>query len=130
MQYTSQQYAQVLHELIDGVDQKQALTMCEQFVGHLKKEGREHLLSSIVAAYRTILTKHNELPEVTVRTAHDVDDKEIAKVLASLEIDKERPVKKMVDQEMIGGVVVKDNNRVYDLSLQRRLARLSQKLHS
>lgn len=130
MKNTSQQYAQALYELSRDASDQDVEAYVSRLVSRLKSEGNGHLLGGVLKAYRTLLVKKNELPEVYVRSAEVLDDVTTSDVLAELKIDKQTTVISHVDPEMIGGVFVKNNNKLFDLSLARRLARLGAKLKS
>ena len=130
MKKTSLQYATALYELSQGLSEKKMASVVAELVKTLKVEGNAHLLPGVLKAYKTILVKKNELPEVVVRSARELDEKTIKDLLKELDIDKQTTVVSQLDPEMIGGVFVKNNNKLFDLSLARRLARLGQNLRS
>ena len=128
MKYSSQQYAEALYKSASNDSSKNNDELVENFVEILRSHEVLYKYKSILKAYRTILMKNNELPEVIMTCASDISDKVKKEVLKALEIDNEVKLRLRVDEKMIGGVFVKYNNRLFDLSLARRLARLSGRL--
>ncbi len=126
---TAKQYAIALYELSTGTS-ADVESYISRLSSILKEEGSGYLLPGILKEYRTILTKKNELPEVAVHSAEKLNDSTVREILARLDIDAQTTVISHIDKEMIGGVFVKNNNKLFDLSLARRLARLGQRLKS
>lgn len=128
MKYSSQQYAEALYKTVSTNLSKNNDEIVGNFVKILRSHEVLYKYKSILKAYRTILMKNNELPEVIMTCASDISSEVKDKVLKALKIDKEVKLRLRVDEKMIGGVFVKYNNRLFDLSLARRLARLSGRL--
>ncbi len=128
MKYSSQQYAEALYKSASSIPSKNNDEIVENFIEILKSHEVLYKYKSILKAYRAILMKNNELPEVIMTCASDISNEVREKVLGALEIDKKVKLRLRVDKKMIGGVFVKYNNRLFDLSLARRLARLNGRL--
>jgi len=127
MRYSSQQYARALYKAMKN-SSSDSDKIIENFVKILKKHEVLYKGNSILKAYRTILIKNNELPEVILTCASNVSSKTIEEVLKTLNINNEVKLRLRIDDKMIGGAFVKYNNRLFDLSLSRRLARLKRQL--
>ncbi len=130
MKKTAKQYAIALYELSQNASDVDVQNYVGQIAQSLKDAGDGYMLERVLKEYRTILVKKSELPEVHVRSAAELDDVTIKDLLASLAIDPQTTVISQTDPEMIGGVFVKNNNKLFDRSLARRLARLGQRLKS
>ncbi len=128
MKYSSQQYAEALYKSASSIPSKNNDEIVENFIEILKSHEVLYKYKSILKAYRTILMKNNKLPEVIMTCASDISNEVKEEVLGALEIDKKVKLRLRVDKKMIGGVFVKYNNRLFDLSLARRLARLNGRL--
>lgn len=128
MRYTSKQYATALYDATQDLREAQLDAALDKFVQMLTDKNEMYMLGSIMKAYRTILTKKNINPEAHITTAQEISDDVKQDLLKNLDISLDTTIKSHVDPEMIGGAFVKYNNRFFDLSLGRRLARLGAKL--
>jgi len=117
-----------LYELSQNASADEARIFIERLSAQLRDGGKGYQLQGVLNEYRSLLTKKSELPEVVVRSAEKLDDATIRDILAKLKIDQQTTVISHVDKGMIGGVFVKAGNKLFDLSLARRLARLGQRL--
>lgn len=107
----------------------------QEFVHFLQavvKRGRQGLFSEIAAAYRDLLDERFNRVRATVMLAREAD----ATIRQNLEqalrevVGKEVIAEYLVEPELLGGVVVRINDRVYDGSVRRRLTRLRRQLLS
>lgn len=130
MKTTPKQYARALYELSRTASSEEMAAHVLAVGKTLRAAGNGHLLSGILKEYRTLLTKKSELPEVVVRSADTLAEQTQKDILGKLGIDTQTTVISRIDPEMIGGVFVKNNNKLFDLSLARRLSRLGQRLKS
>ncbi len=130
MRYSSQQYAEALYKAIKHETSSSKVNdVLENFAKRLKKDGVLYKFNSILKAYRTILIKNNELPEVVITASSDISEKVQKSILNTLKIDEEAVnLRLRIDKNIIGGVFVKYNERLFDLSIARRLARLNRRL--
>lgn len=100
------------------------------FLQAVVKRGRQGLLSEIATAYRDLVDAKFNRVRATVMLAHEAD----AELRRSLEqaltdvVGKEVLAEYVVDADLLGGVIVRVNDRVYDGSLRRRMTRLRRQL--
>ncbi len=129
MRYSSQQYAEALYKTIKHETSSTKIDeILENFTKKLKKDNVLYKRNSILKAYKTILMKNNELPEVVITAASEISKQVEKGILDTLNIDKKVRLRLRIDKNMIGGVFVKYNDRLFDLSIARRLARLNRQL--
>ena len=104
--------------------------MLENLLGVLARRDRLGLLRSIAARYRLLLDRREGKVEVTVRTAVELDEAQRREVSAALaEILGAPPVlRTSVDPELIGGMSVAVEGRVYDASIGSQLERMRRAL--
>ncbi len=127
MRYSAQQYAQALYQSTKTCSSEEACEkMLERFVAFLKKQGALYMRDSIVRAYRTILARHNALPEVLIRVPQEISDDTVTRVLSALDIAPDVVRNVYVDPAILGGMYVKYNNTLLDFSTARSLARLEE----
>lgn len=128
MQANAKQYAIALHMMTKDVSAEDVDGIVVHFFALLKEENAQHLSASVLREYRTLLIKKNILPEVTIKTPIDLSPQMIDMILSQMDIDTENVVKQDVDKRIIGGIAIKRNNQLFDLSLKRRLVRLAEAL--
>lgn len=116
----------VLGRLFEGrVD---ALTL--RFLRLLVEKQREELVPAIVEAYRALSDTREGVVEAHVRSAQPLTDDERAALQRALTGRTGRAVRLVadVDPALIGGLVVRVGDRVYDRSLRHQLEQLREQL--
>lgn len=101
-----------------------------RFVALLVEKERENLLPAIVAAYRALQDEERGVLEVHVRTAFPLNEagaQPLVKKLTQLTGKKIR-LQLQQDPSLIGGVVVRIGDTVYDGSVRQQLAALRERL--
>ncbi|MEW6031936.1 MAG: ATP synthase F1 subunit delta [Bacillota bacterium] len=91
---------------------------------------REALLPEMARLYSALEDRFRGVSNVRVRTAVPLDESERAKVETILAAKLGRPVRLSfaTDPDLLGGVEVRTDDRLYDASLRRRLQRLGEHL--
>ncbi len=116
----------IVHALFDPhVD---GLTM--RFLALLVEKQRENIVPAIVAAYLGMRDEHLNVVEARVRTAehmNEVEQKKLAEALARMTGKKIR-LQVTEDDSLIGGVVIRIGDTVYDGSVQHQLERLRDRM--
>lgn len=94
------------------------------------KRGRQGLFSQIALAYRDLLDARLNRVRATVMVAREPDAglREALAAALSQVVGKEVLAQFVVDADLLGGVIVRVNDRVYDGSVRRRLTRLKRHL--
>ena len=128
MQANAKQYATALYILTKDVPAMDIDGIVMRFLALLKEENAQHLSNSVLREYRTLLIRKNELPEVTIKTPVTLSPQMVDMILARMNIEAGNSVKQDVDERIIGGIAIKSNNQLFDLSLKRRLTRLAESL--
>ncbi len=92
----------------------------------LVEKGREDILPSVVRQYGELRDERLGLVEATVRTAMPLEYDETESLRRALEARTGRKVRLRieVEPELIGGVVVRIGDRVYDGSVRHQLSTL------
>ncbi|MHB0885860.1 MAG: ATP synthase F1 subunit delta [Bacillota bacterium] len=87
---------------------------------------REEYLSEIIASYGRLVDKHNGVIEVEVTSAVSLDQEEQGRLGRALERATGQRVRLRagVDQAILGGLVVRIDDRLYDGSVRSRLGQL------
>ncbi len=100
------------------------------FILLLVSKGREGIIPSIVEETKAQLRAMNNIQAATVKTASPLNDDSRSKILA--EVAKlhngEVELKEIVDPEILGGFILRMDDREIDASIKRQLRTLGRKL--
>ncbi len=128
MRYTHQQYAQALYESFTDTKPKDHNQIIENFILVLKKNGDLGEYEKIIAVFEDYDRSQKGVKEVEVTTAHEGKlSKEVLTHLNKL-VGKNIEIKRKVDENIIGGVVIKVDDTLIDGSTKRQLEDLENTL--
>ncbi|MDF1822613.1 MAG: F0F1 ATP synthase subunit delta [Alcanivoracaceae bacterium] len=101
-------------------------------VAQLAQHNRLPLLPTIFRLFHELKAAQQNVADVEVISAFELDDAETSKLVAALEkrFGKEVQVRKAVDESLIGGVLVRAGDTVIDSSVRGRLQKLAEQLNS
>lgn len=118
--------ASVLKKLFDG----KVAPLSQQFLALLVSKGREQLIASIVDAYGSLRDERLGVVEATVRTAAPLAADDVERLRATLEARSGSSVRMTVhvDPSLIGGLVVRMGDVVYDRSVHHQLTSMREQL--
>jgi F-type H+-transporting ATPase subunit delta len=104
--------------------------LLRKFLGVLTQNGRLELLPAVAAAYTTLRDKAHNRVRATVTSAVPLAPDQLATVKDALANNlKADPVlTAAVDPDLLGGLVVRVGDRVFDTSVRTRLASLTNTL--
>jgi F-type H+-transporting ATPase subunit delta len=103
-----------------------------RFLKLVVSKGREEALADVLAAYQTQRDREQGIQEVSVRAAKPLsgaDEAALVKRLESLTGNNVRLAVK-VEPELIGGLVVRVGDTVYDGSVRNQLAALREQMQT
>ena len=91
---------------------------------------REGQVSDVLAAYRDVRNAQLGIVDVTVRSARSLSEADRKAIADALEkrLGKQARLEVSVDAALIGGIVVKVGDTVYDGSVSNRLASLRERM--
>jgi F-type H+-transporting ATPase subunit delta len=100
------------------------------FVELIAKNKREYLLVDIAAAFVSLLKKQNGIVPVTVTSAVKLEKQTLDQILSKLksQVEGDFEVTEEVDPSLIGGFVVKMEDKQFDASISTQLNRMKQEL--
>ncbi|MCE3232063.1 MAG: synthase subunit delta [Rickettsiaceae bacterium] len=92
----------------------------------LIQNGRLNILSEAVDSYFTLLKEHNGEIDAEVITAVPLNDNNISDLQKSLSasLGKKVQVNQKIDQEILGGVIIKIGSKMLDASVSGGLRKL------
>ena len=102
------------------------------FLVLLIRKDRENLVSSVVDEYQALRDEQRGIVEATVRTAHVLDETETAALEEALEQTTGKRIRLNIEQDvdLIGGVVVRIGDRVFDGSVRNKLDTLRERFRT
>ncbi|MEA1997675.1 MAG: F0F1 ATP synthase subunit delta [Gemmatimonadota bacterium] len=101
-----------------------------KFLMVLTAKHRQGLLAEISAIYRAELNRHYNRIEVSISSAVELTDKENESLASRLSrhLEREILIRSTVDPRLLGGLVCRIGDVVYDGSLRNRFERLSNQM--
>ncbi len=107
-----------------------ASELLRKFLGVLTQNNRLELLPAVAASYAELRDKAHNRVRATVTSAVPLSDDQLATVKATLadNLRAEPVLPAKVDADLLGGLVVRVGDRVFDTSVRTRLATLTNTL--
>ncbi|MDE2996701.1 MAG: ATP synthase F1 subunit delta [Bacteroidota bacterium] len=111
-------------------DRLQQITLT--FLSLLVEKRREDVFPAVVTSYRELRDTELGIIAVTVRTAHELSDEDKEALMQAMKslTGKEVRLETRVDTSILGGVVIRVGDTVYDGSISNQLATLRERLQS
>ncbi len=130
MKISPQQYAQSLFDAISETNPKDHDLIMDNFVKILAKNGDLDKYPEIEKEFRSLQLKDKGIKEaeITLARPHEVSH-EIVQELNKI-IGNKVEVKTKIDENLIGGVVVRVDDQLIDASVKKQLENLNQSLKS
>ncbi|OGE83968.1 MAG: ATP synthase F1 subunit delta [Candidatus Doudnabacteria bacterium RIFCSPHIGHO2_01_FULL_49_9] len=130
MKYSPKQYAQALHESLAGTKPADHERVIDNFVQVLKQHGDLGRFAEIEAVYVEYEKSSRGISTAKVATAHKLSENEEAKLIHRLNhlLDSQVEIKQQVDEGLLGGIVVRMDDKLIDGSVRRNLKDLKTNL--
>lgn len=123
----AQMYAHALYRATRGKDEATQRAYTESLVTVLKKRGHESLLPAILASFTRATEKKGVKTVITV--AREEDAAEAQRVLEEYATEFDTAQHEVaVDDTIIGGYVIRGNDKILDRSFKSALLNLYQKV--
>lgn len=128
MKLSDQQYAQALYETLAEAKPGDYDTVISNFISVLKRTGHLNRYPSIIEAYERYDKEARGVTEATVTLAHET--KVSGTVIDALNTlaQKDVKVKTQIDENIIGGVVIRMDDTLIDASVKNSLSQLKKDL--
>ena len=97
------------------------------FLGVLARNGRKRELRSVIRAFRRLSADHRGETTAEVTTARPLSDDQLSALRQQLRTraDRDVNIEATVDQNILGGIVVKLGSQMIDASIRTKLNRLA-----
>lgn len=116
--------------VIDRALRPQLTPLVANFLGVVNQHGRTGILPEVIDAYRDLLDKVLGNVDVEVTVARELTDEQLAQVRerVSAALKKNAVVRQRVDESIVGGLVLKVEDKLLDASVKSQLAALKEQL--
>ena len=128
--FTARQYAHALFESINDTDPKDTDKVLDNFVKVLAGNNDLRLFEEIANEFHQLELKAKGITQVELKSAHTIsreNEKEILQELNKL-VKGQVEIRKKIDENLIGGVVVRIEDKVIDASVKNQLGQLKESL--
>ncbi len=117
---------QVLHRIFDG----HVSPLLSNAIGVMNRKGRIGILAEVADAYHGLLDKHLGRVNVDVTVAQPLDEAAVAQVAEQIRatFKKTAQIRQLVDDSILGGMVLRIEDRLIDGSVKGHLDAMRRKL--
>jgi F-type H+-transporting ATPase subunit delta len=128
MKLTTEQYAQALYEALEAVNPKQHDAVIDNFVKVLQENNDLKRYEQIIGVYERLDRERRGVKDVELTFARET--KVNAELLDELNqlIGAKSEVRTKIDESIIGGVIIRVDDTLIDVSTQGQLNRLKNQL--
>jgi F-type H+-transporting ATPase subunit delta len=100
------------------------------FIGLITRNKREYLLVEIAEAFLYLLKKHQQIVPVSIKSAQKLEKGTLDQILNKLKthVTGDFEVTEEVDESLIGGFIVRMDDKQIDASVLTQLNRMKQEL--
>lgn len=130
MKYSAKQYAKALMDSLEGVKPGDEEKVLDNFVKILAENNDTRQFEGIAEEFHKLELSKKGIQQVEIRSAHALskeNEKEVLKELNKL-VKGDLEVKKRVDEDLIGGVVIRMEDQIIDASVKHQLEQLKENL--
>lgn len=126
MKLSPQNCGKILYELTKDVSAKEMDKIVKQFILFLKQEQMLSKIKYIMDEFVSYTKEKQGIVKLDITSARDLSKSELDKICKHFGQKVETEVK--IDETLLGGVVIKDKNRILDASLKTQLQKLKRQL--
>ncbi|WPC76127.1 F0F1 ATP synthase subunit delta [Vibrio porteresiae] len=104
----------------------------QNFLKIMAENRRLKALAEVLAQFRELKAEHEKTMQVTVCVSELLDDEQLAQITNALsaKFGKSITLEQQIDPSLVGGVVIKADQMVFDGSVISNIGRLSTNLHA
>ena len=131
MKITPKQYAEILYEITLGLDAGKLKMAVNRFIEVLVKNNDQEKITEIVQRFQGLWNQKNGIINAEFISARKVDDKTLSIIGDYLKdfIKAEKiNLEQKQDKSLLGGFILKYEDRILDSSLKNRLRELKEEI--
>ena len=119
-------YAQTLYKTTKGLSVKELTKAIQKFVLILVRDHKIKQVNKIIKEVIKYTKEQEGMIEIEVSSVHQLNDETVKKI--ALIFGKKTEVKQKIDKNLLGGMIIKTKDRIFDASLKRQLEIMRQVL--
>lgn len=127
MRISPKQYALALFESLSGLKKEEALKKTASLAAILQANNESHKLDRIIREFSLLWNKEYSIAEAEINSARAIAKDEVESLETYIKKTlkaKEVIIKKNIDPSILGGVIVRYGDKIFDASLKNRLEAL------
>ena len=131
MKISIKQYSQTLFELTENKSESEVFAIVQKFAEQLKKDGQLKNASKIMEKFAESFNKENGIVVTVVRGRGDLSRdvlEKIEKFVKEKYSAKEVEMNFVIDEAVMGGIIIKVGDEIIDGSVSSQLKRLQKEL--
>lgn len=124
MKVTIKQYARILLDISDNGDSAIIQSKLKNFFSILQKNKDASKIKQIVKEFVILWNEKNNIVDLKIITAKKIESEIMQDVLNILQekfFGKKISMQNVVDEKIIGGLIIKNQDKIMDLSIQKQL---------
>lgn len=129
MKISTSQYAKALFALVDGSSRKKSKELASRFSRILVDNNDAFRIDKIISEFNGLWDKSRGNLNVEIISAHELDDATV-KILENhiMKVSKaaELKITRKIDKSILGGVIIKYGDRIFDAGLKSRLEKFKE----
>jgi len=128
---TARQYAGALYEALIDSSGEQLKTRLRNFLLMLKAKREWKNLAKVLRAFDKIYEERSGQLSAEIISSRPLKDSELKNIEAKINLSDKKwsSVTNMVEPEILGGLIVKQSDKLWDMSISGQLKRLKEKIY-
>ena len=123
---TPKQYAVAFYQTLKDLPDNKLTSALQEFAALLAKDCKLKQANKIIDEFVRYVKKQDGVVEIEITAARELDNKTIKKIKGNFGEKVEATVK--LDENILGGIKIKTDDKIFDGSLKTQLNKLKQSL--
>lgn len=131
MKFTPKHYATTLFRIIDGKKADDVDAVLKSFIETLAENNQIGKAKSIIDEFARIWNRERGMVEAEVISANGLDEEtaeELKKYIADASGKKKVEIKNKIDKKILGGAIIRYEDKIIDGSLKTKISELKERL--
>lgn len=123
------QLAKILYKLTDGVEADKVDAAVATFVQYLDEHRMLSKAPHVIAEFERISKEAEGAEDIQITSAVELSADVVMEIGKQLNAHKDAQIETTVDESLIGGVVARKGNTIFDASIKTELERIARSLN-
>lgn len=131
MRLSPRQYAEGLYGSLSGKTREESDLIIANFLKLVRKSRRSKDLGRIVSVFEEVFNEKENILPVEIGTAREIGKEEAASIKRFLEgkyPGKKIEIVQKVDPRLLGGIIIRAGDDLWDMSLGKRIRRMKEQI--